>query len=250
VAADGTLISDAPMASALPTVAVTTPPVGPRDTAPTLLAELSLLAAAPTGLRAHVSRLFNGPEGLTAALRGGPDLWFGDASRPHAKWLAAERLLADAGAQGINYIDVRTPERPAARIVGAPSITVGGLSGSAVAGDSATALDDALVAAATSGTAGEASTSVSSSGTGLSLGDAASAPAAASAPTSSGGPSGGSGLSSAVTSATGGPSTASGGATAGGSSPVSGPAGSATADSGSPPVSTPVTSSNGAVAAP
>ncbi len=41
-------------------------------------------------------------------------IYFGDASRAHAKWMAAARVLADPSSQGAWYVDVRLPERPAA----------------------------------------------------------------------------------------------------------------------------------------
>jgi hypothetical protein len=58
--------------------------------------------------------VYSGPEGLTVALRGGLLAYFGDAARPHAKWLSLARVLADSGSAGAAYIDVRLPERPAA----------------------------------------------------------------------------------------------------------------------------------------
>ncbi|HEX4106905.1 MAG TPA: hypothetical protein VHX88_02150 [Solirubrobacteraceae bacterium] len=156
---DGLLVPGAPLPSSMPTVSVSTPPRGDAVSNPVALAELDVLGGAPSGLRAQVTKVFDGPEGLTASLRGGPDLWFGDDARPQAKWLAAERVLADAGAQGISYIDVRAPQRPAAMLAGGPTTGQSGLSGSAVAGDSSSALDQALIDAATTGAApsGEAS---------------------------------------------------------------------------------------------
>ena len=44
----------------------------------------------------------------------GPKLYFGGGERPHAKWLAAARVLAADSAQGATYVDVRIPERPVA----------------------------------------------------------------------------------------------------------------------------------------
>jgi cell division protein FtsQ len=80
----------------------------------TARAELSVLGAAPRVLLGWVSRVFIGPEGLTVAMRNGVSIYFGDATRPHAKWLSAARVLADPSSAGATYVDVRAPERPAA----------------------------------------------------------------------------------------------------------------------------------------
>ena len=45
----------------------------------------------------------------------GPVLYFGDSHRLAAKWAAASRVLADASSRGATYLDLRLPERPAAR---------------------------------------------------------------------------------------------------------------------------------------
>ena len=52
--------------------------------------------------------------GLTLVLRPNLLAYFGDDSRPHAKWLSLARVLADPSSAGASYIDVRLPERPAA----------------------------------------------------------------------------------------------------------------------------------------
>jgi cell division protein FtsQ len=98
----------------------------------TVRAELSVLGAAPRMLLGWVERVFWGPparEGLTVAMRGGLLLYFGDATRPHAKWLSATRVLADPSSAGATYVDVRAPERPAAGTTAA-----GGLQGSTAPG--------------------------------------------------------------------------------------------------------------------
>jgi hypothetical protein len=55
-----------------------------------------------------------GPQGVTVAMRNGLLVYFGDATRPHAKWLSLARVLADPSSEGASYVDVRLPERPAA----------------------------------------------------------------------------------------------------------------------------------------
>jgi len=72
------------------------------------------LGAAPEPLRRHLERASAGEDGIVVQLRDGPELVFGDASRALAKWAAAARLLAEPGLEGMAYIDLRTPERPAA----------------------------------------------------------------------------------------------------------------------------------------
>jgi cell division protein FtsQ len=123
VAADGVVLGAGFLSDSLPPVnpgkaasaAMTTPPMagGSVRGAP-LLGALALLGAAPTPLARTVTRVYSGPEGLTVALRGGLLAYFGDATRPHAKWLSLARVLADSSSAGAAYIDVRLPERPAA----------------------------------------------------------------------------------------------------------------------------------------
>jgi POTRA domain, FtsQ-type len=79
-----------------------------------LLAELSVLGAAPQALAHEVTDAYFGSRGLTIALRGGLLAYFGDATRARAKWLSLARVLADPGSAGAAYVDVRLPERPAA----------------------------------------------------------------------------------------------------------------------------------------
>jgi hypothetical protein len=58
--------------------------------------------------------VYSGTKGLTAVLHGNLLAYFGDATRPHAKWLSLARVLADPSSAGAAYVDVRLPERPAA----------------------------------------------------------------------------------------------------------------------------------------
>jgi cell division protein FtsQ len=120
-------------------------------------AELRVLGAAPRVLLGWVSKVFMGPEGLTVAMRGGISIYFGDATRPHAKWLSAARVLADPSSAGATYVDVRAPERPAAGTSAA-----GGLAGSAStpqasASDPTSAALATILAEAVTGGSGTAS---------------------------------------------------------------------------------------------
>jgi cell division protein FtsQ len=115
VAADGTVLGPALLSSSLPTVnGSVEPPAGARLREPAALAAVTVLGAAPAKLAPFVVRAFNGPEGLTLAMRNGLLVYFGNSLRPHAKWLSLARVLVSPSAAGAVYVDVRLPERPAA----------------------------------------------------------------------------------------------------------------------------------------
>lgn len=115
VAANGVVLGPTLLSRSLPTVAASVEPaVGRRVSGPNLRAVLSVLGAAPARLEKLVERAYTGPRGLTLAMRGGLLVYFGDAVRPHAKWLSLERVLADSSSAGAAYVDVRVPARPAA----------------------------------------------------------------------------------------------------------------------------------------
>ncbi len=81
----------------------------------TPLQEAELLADAPPALLSRIaSTQFSSSHGLTAALRAGPQLYFGDAGRLTAKWNSAVAVLANSSSAGAGYIDVSDPSRPAA----------------------------------------------------------------------------------------------------------------------------------------
>ncbi len=102
-------------ATTTPTATTTTlPAVGGSVRGASLLGALAILGAAPAPLAHAVTRVYSGPKGLTIVLRGNLLAYFGDASRPHAKWLSLARVLADPSSAGAAYVDVRLPERPAA----------------------------------------------------------------------------------------------------------------------------------------
>lgn len=115
VAADGVVLGSALLGGSLPTVSGYAEPAdGQHLHAPNLLAELDVLGAAPAPLARLVERAYIGPKGLTVAMRNGLLAYFGNAIRPHAKWLSLARVLADSSSAGASYVDVRLPGRPAA----------------------------------------------------------------------------------------------------------------------------------------
>jgi cell division protein FtsQ len=116
VAADGVVLGPTLIAGPLPSVHVggVEELPGQHVADASVRAELSVLGAAPHTLLGWVQRVFMGPEGLTVTMRDGLAIYFGNATRPHAKWIAAARVLADPSSVGASYLDVRLPERPAA----------------------------------------------------------------------------------------------------------------------------------------
>jgi cell division septal protein FtsQ len=186
VAADGVVLGPALLSSSLPTLAAAgEPAAGQRVHGAQLLASLTVLGAAPAPLARLVSRVFSGPRGLTVAMRGGLLAYFGDASRPHAKWLSLARVLADQSSQGAADIDVRLPQRPAAGFPAGvtPSGTGAspGASGSEQLGSGESTIA-ALAARLTTASGGGASTSspaepaASATGTGVTSSAAPSTP--------------------------------------------------------------------------
>ena len=115
VAADGTVLGPALSSSSLPSVSGSVEPApGARLSEPAALAAVTVLGAAPAPLAGFVTRVYEGPEGLTVAMRSGLLVYFGNDTRPHAKWLSLARVLVSPSSAGALYIDVRLPERPAA----------------------------------------------------------------------------------------------------------------------------------------
>ena len=105
----------APVEDSLPVVnGAVEPAPGTRLREATPLAAVTVLGAAPEALARFVTRVYEGPEGLTVAMSNGLLVYFGDATRPHAKWLSLARVLVSPTAAGAWYVDVRLPERPAA----------------------------------------------------------------------------------------------------------------------------------------
>ncbi len=133
VAANGVVLGPSLLSSSLAAIAAPGPaPLGGRVQNATVRAQLAVLGAAPQVLLGWVEKVVEGKEGLTVEMHGGLQLYFGDATRPHAKWLAAARVLADSASAGAAYVDVRAPERPASGTV-APSSGGGEASASTAA---------------------------------------------------------------------------------------------------------------------
>lgn len=122
VGAGGRLMRGVTPKTKLPVLHATRLAPGGRLTDPEALAAVSILAAAPAPLRHKVSRIWSSKKGLTLDMRAGPQLFFGTATRPIAKWTATARVLGEPSSAGAVYLDVRVPERVAAGGLGtAPS---------------------------------------------------------------------------------------------------------------------------------
>ena len=136
VAPDGTLMHDVTVPGSLPTIPVSVAPVGPRVTSGAAAGAVKLLSAAPDELLAKISQVTTvAPHGLVAQVRGGPSIYFGDATELSQKWIAASEVLGDPGSAAAVYIDVTDPQRPAA---GAGSDGQGTGDGSSTSSGSAT----------------------------------------------------------------------------------------------------------------
>jgi cell division protein FtsQ len=123
VAGDGTVLSGLPAEGRVPTIEAERPFEDGRLGDRGALRAVSVAAAAPAALRGRLEEVERRKEyGLVVALREGPKLIFGDATRMLAKWTAAARVLADKAAAGASYVDLRLPGRPAAG--GLPAETV------------------------------------------------------------------------------------------------------------------------------
>src|SRR5947209_2262835 len=113
VAGDGTLLHDVAPSGSLPVIPLSVPPGGAKVTERGAAEAVALLAAAPYAVLARVSQATTLPgHGLTAQLRSGPSIYFGDSSRLRAKWLAAIAVLGDPGSAAAPYVDVTDPQRP------------------------------------------------------------------------------------------------------------------------------------------
>jgi cell division protein FtsQ len=115
VAGDGVALGEALLRGGLPKIeAAVAPLAGKRLRDAGALSCLAVVSAAPAPLARAIARVYVGPRGVTVAMKNGLLAYFGDAGRPHAKWLSLIAVLADHGSAGAGYVDVRVPERPAA----------------------------------------------------------------------------------------------------------------------------------------
>jgi cell division protein FtsQ len=182
VAADGTVLGPAWLSSSLPLVTGSVePPAGGHLHEASALAAVAVLGAAPVPFTQFLARVYTGPEGLTVAMRGGLLVYFGDATRPHAKWLSLARVLTSPSAAGALYVDVRLPERPAAGFsspLSSSSAATSSSSGSTPVQTSAADPTAAALAARLSKAAGGEATASTTSGSKENETPSASSPAA------------------------------------------------------------------------
>jgi cell division protein FtsQ len=123
VAADGLFLTDVPVTSGLPVLKTKAAVPAERVSSGAAWDLVRVVSMAPEALRSRVASVGYKPgRGIVADLIKGPDLIFGDANRMPAKWMAAARVLAAAGARGASYIDLRLPERPAAGGLGVTTV--------------------------------------------------------------------------------------------------------------------------------
>jgi hypothetical protein len=123
------------LSSTLPTIASNfEPKIGHHLSNPLVLQALTVLGAAPPALAKFANSAYFSSRGLTVSMRNGLLIYFGDASRPHAKWQSLSRVLADSTSSSATYVDVRLPERPAAGLrEGAPATEGSGNAESTIA---------------------------------------------------------------------------------------------------------------------
>jgi cell division protein FtsQ len=120
VSARGTLLRD--VAASSQTVPTITPVRATGATGAThsdtvtgtARADVYLLAAAPYPVLAKLASAGWQPgRGLTATLRDGPTIYFGDDTQLATKWRSVILVLASPTSDGASYIDVSDPARPA-----------------------------------------------------------------------------------------------------------------------------------------
>jgi cell division protein FtsQ len=116
VAADGAVLGPALLSSSLPSLTVgSAPPRGGHVGAGSWQGQaLAVLGDAPGPLAKQVQRVYSGSKGLTVVMPGDLLVYFGDAERARAKWLALASVMSQEHSDGISYVDVRVPERAAA----------------------------------------------------------------------------------------------------------------------------------------
>jgi cell division protein FtsQ len=152
VAADGVVLGPALLSGSLPALSGTAGSVTRQHLkSPDLLAAVTVLGAAPAPLARAATRVFTGPKGLTVAMRNGLLAYFGDATRPRAKWLALARVLSDPGAAYASYVDLRLPERPAAGFAPGTAPPATSASGTTASGSEQASSSEATAASLAAG---------------------------------------------------------------------------------------------------
>ncbi len=126
VSAHGTLLPRvSPSGQAVPTITASSAASGSGSgsgrsgnaVTGTARADVYLLASAPYPILARLATAGWRPgRGLTATLRNGPIVYFGDDTRLAAKWRSVILALAQPSSAGASYIDVTDPTRPAAGV--------------------------------------------------------------------------------------------------------------------------------------
>ncbi|HUA11341.1 MAG TPA: FtsQ-type POTRA domain-containing protein [Solirubrobacteraceae bacterium] len=114
VAADGRILGARYVSGRLPRVSGSFRVSGQTLRGPHAADLLAIAAAAPAPLAAVVDGLSYGPHGVTAAMRGGLRVYFGDGALARAKWISLVRVLTAPSSHGASSIDVTVPGRPAA----------------------------------------------------------------------------------------------------------------------------------------
>jgi cell division septal protein FtsQ len=116
VAFDGTLLPRL-ASEKLPAVAVSAVPAHNGFESARVRTLVQVLSGAPALLRPQLDHAYVAPsgQGILVAMRSGPTLELGTSTRLAAKWASATRVLAAPSSTGAGEIDVRLPERPAAR---------------------------------------------------------------------------------------------------------------------------------------
>src|SRR5689334_22674594 len=87
VAGDGTILRGIPVEGSLPRIAVRGSLHGNRLTDAMALHAARIAGTAPLALRSRLESIeMQSQHGLVVEMRDGPELFFGDATRVHAKW--------------------------------------------------------------------------------------------------------------------------------------------------------------------
>jgi cell division protein FtsQ len=139
VAGNGTVLPEQTVSGNLPAIQLSGALVSGRVDDRATASLVSVAAAAPAGIVHKLSRITRqAGKGIVVQLRGGPPVYFGEATQLEAKWADAVAILADHGSQGAAYVDVRMPDRPVAGglhidVSPPPSPTPGASSGAATA---------------------------------------------------------------------------------------------------------------------